>query len=305
MKSKLVLGSDPEGFYATRDPLSDRIKVVPPAVYRLDHGFPTDNSMPRHPVFAKSDGQNGVVKLIEDGADFELTVPPATDMDTLFSDIQLGYLMAKDVAREFGHFIKVIPAIPFDTTEFRDRGEEFRECLIFGCDPDEDVFEVNRPPMEEDALNHPWRYAGGHLHMSGCEYFQTKPLLSIKMLAIFVGNLVTFESPMKKLDHQRTYRYGRPGRYRIQKYGKKFNNIPWSSQGLEYRTPSCAWTTHLPLARKIEAAVRLVAERVLPDDRLMEKLIATLEVPTIEAVMKGLPDLAQATYDFAVYEASK
>ena len=151
--------------------------------------------------------------------------------------------------------------------------------------------------MQEDALDHPWRYGGGHLHLSGVENFQTKPLLAIKMLALFVGNLVTFRSPMLDLDHMRTYRYGMPGRFRIQDYGKRFNNLAWTDMGIEYRTPSNAWTTDMNLGLMIEEAVQMIAERVLPDDKLMEIMIEDSQDDTIKAVMEGDPALAEHNYN--------
>lgn len=297
--NKIVFGSDPEGFYSREK--DGQLFVVPPAKYRLDFKFPTDDEDPRHPVFAAADGQNGVIKLIEDGAAFELTVPPSTDIETLYQDIGLGYELAKSVASQFGDFISIVPTINYDVNEFREREDEFRQCLIFGCDPDMDVFEmenlVHVECMEESALDHPYRYGGGHLHISGCENFQVKPLLTVRLCAFLLGNLVTFLSPMKELDHLRTYRYGRPGRFRIQDYGKLFNGIPWTNKGIEYRTPSNAWTTDISLGRKLAEAVQVIAEYLLPNDKLTEVLIEDMQDRTIEAVMKGLPDLAEENYN--------
>lgn len=298
--NKILFGSDPEGFYA-RIGQDGKIYVVPPAKYRLDMGFPTTGTDPRHPVFAEADGQNGKVKLIEDGCAFELTTAPSENIETLFQDIQLGYSLADEVADKFGNFVSIVPTINYDVPEFIDREDEFAECLIFGCDPDRDVFEneglVSVECMEESALEHPYRYGGGHIHISGVQNFQVKPLLTVKMCAFTVGNLVTAQSPMKELDYLRTYRYGRPGRFRIQEYGKLFKGMDWTNIGIEYRTPSNAWTTDLPLAKKIAEAFQMVAECLLPNDGLMEVLVEDIQDRTIQAVMKGDPALAQSNYD--------
>jgi hypothetical protein len=301
--SNILLGSDPEGFY-TRIGEDGLPYVVPPAKYRVDHKFPTDLTDPKHPVFAKADGVNGVVKLIEDGAAFELTVPPSTNVETLYQDIQIGYDLANGIAKQFGHFVSIVPTIHFDTNEFRNREEAFLQSLIFGCDRDMDVFELEGLDTggdvfteQESALDHPYRYGGGHFHTSGCEFFQTKPLLAVKMFAFMLGNLVTFLSPMKELDHLRTYRYGRPGRFRIQDYGHKFNDMAWTDKGIEYRTPSNAWTTDMSLGKKLADAVQIVADYLLPKDRLMEELINNIQDPTIEAVMNGNPELAENNYN--------
>jgi len=301
---KILFGSDPEGFY-TRIGEDGFPYVVPPAKYRMDHKLQTNMTDPKHPVFAVAEGVNGVVKLIEDGAAFELTVPPSTNIDTLYQDIQLGYDLAGDIAKEFGHFVSIVPTINFDTNEFRDKEESFRQCLIFGCDPDMDVFEMEGLDLRcahvfqpgEGAMDHKYRYGGGHIHISGCELFQTKPLLAVKMFAFLLGNLVTFLSPMKELDHLRTYRYGRPGRFRIQNYGHKFNGMEWTDKGIEYRTPSNAWTTDLPLGKKLADAVRVAAEYILPNDHLMENIIGCIQDSTVDAVMNGNPELAEKNYN--------
>lgn len=297
--NKLLFGSDPEAFFS-RVSEDGSLYVVPPAKYRFDFNFRTDNSDPRHPVFATADGQNGVVKIFEDGAAIETSMAPSTDIRTLYQDIQLGYQLAKEVAEQFGDSLSVIPAINFDINEFRDRVEDFQETLVFGCDPDMDVFEmeglVETECRQESALDHPLRYGGGHLHISGCENFRKKPLLAVKMCAFLLGNLVTFSSPMKELDHLRTYRYGKPGRFRLQEYGKKWNNLDWTDIGIEYRTPSNAWTTDLSLGQRMAAAAQIIADFFLPQNDIMESLIEDIQERTIEAVMKGLPELAEDNY---------
>lgn len=296
--STIVFGTDPEGFY------TDGRKVIPPAKYRLDFGFPVGYDEQdyghRHPIFAVAPGNGGDVKLIEDGAAFELTVPPALSMKELMDSIAVGYELARGIAAQFGNSIAIVPTIPFDTEEFRDRSEEFKESLLFGCDPDRDVFEILglMPEVEsvEDALLHPWRYGGGHEHISGVRLFQEKPLPSVQLLAMTVGNLVTAESTQKELDRMRVYRYGRPGRFRIQEYGKLFNNIPWTDVGIEYRTPSNNWTTSPSLAFKMEETIRDLVDRILPSDSLIERIINEFREPTIQAVMSGNSELASQTY---------
>lgn len=304
---QLIFGSDPEFFSATPDG-NGGVKVVPPAKYRLDFGHPVtilDNDpQGKHPVFAEVPGLNGVVRVIEDGAAFELTVPPSHTIEGLFHDIQVGYEVGSQIMAQYGNFIEVTPAIHFDTNEFRNRKKEFLMSLIFGCDEDRDVYElmglIQSLPKEEDALEHPWRYGGGHWHVSGIKNFQEKPLPSVRMFGMFIGNLVTFRSPQKELDHVRTYRYGRPGRFRIQEYGKLFEDIPWTDIGIEYRTPSNAWTTDISLARLMAETMQMVAEQVLPNDSLMEVLIEDLEARTVEAVMTGNEKMAEENYHAAM-----
>lgn len=306
--SKIVVGSDPE-FFIVRKADNGDLYVVPPAKYRFDMGVPADLSEDeRHPIFAIQDGQNGRIKLIEDGCALELTVPPSHSIDTLYQDIQLGYQMGSDLAKQFGHETMTIPTINFDVHEFENRSDDFKFCLQFGCDKDWEVFEMEglipKSPELERATEHPFRYAGGHMHVSGCKFFADpkygKPLLAVKQMAIFVGNLVTFLSPLRELDQKRTFRYGKPGRFRPQNYGKLFNGEEFTDTGIEYRTPSTAWTTSLDLARRMAECMQIIADRILPDDDLMEGMINEFQQPTIEAIMHGDAELSKSIFDAAM-----
>lgn len=305
--NKFVLGTDPEGFYA-RTGDNGELTVIPPVDYRKK-GFPVSylDSDPnhKHPVFAREDGVNGPVLLIEDGCAWELTVAPSLSMKSLFQDIELGKKMAHNVAKQFGDFIAVVPTIGYDVNKYLEvaADPDYAMSLIFGCDPDRDVFQEfgheYAECTEESALFHPYRYGGGHLHVSGCEEFQTKPLLAVKLFAFFIGTLVTAISPMHDLDFLRVYRYGRPGRFRIQKYGKLFKGIPFTDQGIEYRSPSNAWTTKYDMAEKIELSLRTLVEVIKSDEKIIG-LVRDVEKDAITAVSTGNKELAAQVYSYCM-----
>jgi hypothetical protein len=303
MNPTLVFGADPEGFYSRYDK-DGVLTVIPPAHYQIDFQFPVTGNDPKHPIFGEADGQNGKVKLIADGAGFEINTCPSTNMRGLYQDIQLGYQMARGVAAQHGDFISVVPAIHFDTEEFRDRQHEFLQSLIFGCDPDRNVYvgQGYLPPVPplEDALDWPWRYGGGHVHISGNANMMDKFLLSLKMLDIFLGNFLTMSSKNPDLELKRTHRYGRPGTYRYQQYKGTWKDIPNTESGIEYRTPSNSWTTDESIALEMESILRIMTGVVLPNDKLMQVLIEDLQEPTINAIMDINQDAASANFSSAM-----
>lgn len=115
------------------------------------------------------------------------------------------------------------------------------EARIFGCMPDFNAYTLCQNTPEMDASNHPFRYAGGHMHFGisspyygpdNDEYAIAKTedghLRAIK----FFDLLVTI--PTLLLDN------GPGAERRREKYGKAgcFRPTPY---GIEYRTPSCWW----------------------------------------------------------------
>ena len=115
------------------------------------------------------------------------------------------------------------------------------EARRFGCMPDFNAYTLTTNTSEIDATNHPYRYAGGHIHLgvsspylkkSSGEYKMAKTeeghIRIIKLLDLLVG------IPCAILDDSkgaiiRRYEYGKSGCFRPTPYG------------IEYRTPSCWW----------------------------------------------------------------
>jgi hypothetical protein len=116
-------------------------------------------------------------------------------------------------------------------------------ATTFGCDPDHDVFDTETCKIVDAAL-HEWRYAGGHIHVSGVDGLMERPLDAIKSMVLTAGLAATAYSPVPDLERERLFLYGKPGKFRIQKYGN-------GEMGIEYRTPSTSWTASFPLAEKI------------------------------------------------------
>ena len=106
----------------------------------------------------------------------------------------------------------------------------------FGCEPSWDAYtgETKTPPI--DAMTHPWRYAGGHLHFSGHDatnrsHGKPTPQLRkiVKLMDLYIGLPLTCVFG-DRLTYQRRKFYGQAGEFRPQSYGS-------SQYGVEYRTP--------------------------------------------------------------------
>ena len=140
----------------------------------------------------------------------------------------------------------------------------------FGCEPSFCAYEgaAKIPPI--DAITHPYRYAGAHLHFSATmEYTYSnvrwnpeclrQPALYpeiIKVLDQYVGLPLTCLMHSDE-QYQRRQFYGQAGEYRPQHYGERIvYQVPKSIRveeiGLEYRTPgarlwNAPWLTSLIL----------------------------------------------------------
>lgn len=149
------------------------------------------------------------------------------------------------------------------------------EARRFGCAPDFNAYTRTTNTPEMDASAHPFRYAGGHIHMGvqGVEFMHPDhslvvlsknprgQLRMIKLLDLFVTipTLQLDNSPNAK---RRRSKYGKAGCFRPTPYG------------IEYRTPSCWWLKSPITVSLVTGLARLAwifAENDL-DIELMKKL---------------------------------
>lgn len=257
--SKLVFGTDPEMFAGYEK--GGDTNVLPAAWFRKN-GIPfipdpKDPDLNKHPVFIDNWKRDGVI-IMEDGVAFEQSIMPSTDWKELFEKIQLGKsLISKEILSNFPRDcmpkVQTIPTIGFEVSkwkEFKD-DPEFMMSLIFGCDPDRDAWNKNKKGKKVNALKHPERYGGGHVHISGSKQIIENPILAIQCLTISLGLAAVGYSDTPELDKKRTFLYGVPGKYRYQEYNELFNNIPYTNVGIEYRTPSNRWTESFNHAKKV------------------------------------------------------
>jgi len=137
-------GCDPE--LATTYKNNGKDFVLPPAFFRTHLGVPVtwDPEKPTHPIFLEGDGYF----FHEDGPNFELAINPQNDPLVLFENVQRAYAHLYDFLAPYsgGEFEKVniIPTTDFDCDRWAKEGKEFQQTLIFGCDPDQDAFNMEK-----------------------------------------------------------------------------------------------------------------------------------------------------------------
>jgi hypothetical protein len=246
---KLTFGSDPE--VATYYTTESGIKCIePPAYFRKYLGVdyvPDD----KHPVFI----QDSQITVMEDGCAFEYTLPAVTTASDMFDCITRANLLLSNWLAKHGYELYITPAIPYEVEKWINEDDEFKRCLVFGCDPDRDAIEDDYICRTINALKHPWRYCGAHLH-TGSNDPEVVALLHklwrpfVRLMAVLVGNTGIANAKDIEFEQLRGKMYGRPGRYRLPKWG------------IEYRTLSNSWITSLDTLEKIIEKTRLAFELV-------------------------------------------
>jgi hypothetical protein len=188
------------------------------------------------------------VKAFRDGYAVELNVPPAEDVLTLAKHVRAGILGVTKLLPE-GHRLVATPTVSIDLkADLKDAPED---VLHFGCDPSFDAYTGKEKCPRVNAWEHPYRYAGGHMHFSatareiekgtfGWLKKKDNHLLFIRMMDYRVGVPLTIinHGPAQFL---RRKVYGQAGEFRPQEY-------PDGSLGLEYRTPCPSVWNNLAVA---------------------------------------------------------
>jgi hypothetical protein len=232
---KLKFGADPELFACY---FQDKKEYVysPAALEKFD-GLKRIGGSMKHPVFIEDTDY----KIIMDGVAFELNFKkPFENLREFYNIMKCAVMNLEDVVKPFGYGISKKPAINFDYKTFwtpeLEKDEAFIQGVIFGCDEDLDAYKVDWLAKVLDVSTHPFRYGGGHIHISGDEDIEKYPIPFIKLLSLTVGNYCISHSPYQKEEVERAKYYGKPGKYRIQYYSE--------GTGIEYRTPSNAWISY-------------------------------------------------------------
>lgn len=148
-------------------------------------------------------------------------------------------LMAQDVRFTLSEAIRLLPrgytlstsaAVKIDPSDMSDAPGD---CQIFGCDPSLSAYSEEPVRVELDAMDHPYRYAGGHMHLSMPAYtFENEHAkrLFVKACDMFIGLPLAYIFN-DEANRQRRQYYGQAGEFRIQTY-------PDKQTGIEYRVPS-------------------------------------------------------------------
>jgi len=269
----LTFGADPEvGAYYEKD---DTMYVQPAPYFRRELGLDVQKPNSKHPIIYDKYG----LRIIEDGVAFEFTVPGHRSTKKLFQDIQNCRESLHDILSKMDHGFTIRPTLNYEIERFLTADSAYKMALMFGCDPDNDAILPDYICNVIDALQHPYRYFGGHFHIGcnnaiGKRLIQTHYVPFIKLLAIFVGNTVISKTSYPKLEQQRSKMYGQPGRYRLQ---------PW---GIEYRTPSNNWiNSEYTLLRMAQAAK--MAFTLLQNPKYGKQVIEVHLEPAIDAIVRA------------------
>jgi hypothetical protein len=242
-KHNLNFGNDPEVF-ATIE-LDGKEVVISPALLEregLISPVIPDKSL-KHPVYINRPGE---YSWMMDGVAFELTnakiLKSAKEtyeqMNAALSELEefLSGIQFRDQTLKL-HKRPVVDIEPEMYLPFIEKDKKIFQGFIFGCDPDLDAVDTGYNCITLNVSEHKFRYGGGHFHVSGHELFELAPRPAIQLLAVCMGNYCIANSPFPEQERQRATTYGRPGRYREQRYKD-------GSVGVEYRTPSNSWISY-------------------------------------------------------------
>lgn len=233
-------GCDPEFFFVTN--VNNKDYVISPALLNKFGNLNFISGDTKHPVFF----ENEDFKWMMDGVAAEITIKkPYKNPVKMFNIIQDAYGCLQEIASkvnfnfmgnklDISAFRKPVVDIFPEWYEPFLSDEQIWQGFIYGCDQDFDAEDTNWV-QTADARKDKFRYGGGHHHISGDKLFYDYILPAIKLAAIYVGTFCIENSPYPELEIQRGQVYGRPVRFRPQKY-------PSGECGMEYRTPSNSWT---------------------------------------------------------------
>ena len=153
------------------------------------------------------------------------------------------------------------------------------EARRFGCAPDFNAYTRSTNTPEMDASRHPFRYAGGHIHIGLSDIgYREKADPYVKICSTEEGHLRVIKLfdllvtiPTLLLDNgpgaiRRRSKYGKAGCFRPTPYG------------IEYRTPSCWWLRSPMTVSIIHGLARLAwTITALDQDKAFLKAVKTDE----------------------------
>jgi hypothetical protein len=272
----LTFGTDPEYFFTELIDNKEYAVPIPHLIENLGVKEIGYDSERKHPVIYKCKD----FKLMMDGVACEANPKPSKTANEMNRDIQTVLSVMGDFANRFNLGVSISPAVFYDYNKwFNPESRAFSWCGIFGCDRDYDAILDNYNSPEIDVVNHPYRYGGGHLHISDeNELIKDYPQAYIRLLAMTVGNYSISSSTMPNEEKLRMFKYGQPGRFRVQKY-------PDGNIGVEYRSPSNLWTTKIDSIEGVMYWANKAYELLNDQDRAITAIEAYLDL-SVEAIQQ-------------------
>jgi hypothetical protein len=282
-------GTDPEAFVyknLVKTEFGLIPDIIPPAALIEDMNFLVQMKKGKK-VLLNGNIDGKYFQWSEDGAAIEMQVSPQNTEKDFIDVVQGGlFFLAEWLNNNYGLYLWSRPLGYFDLNSYwRGRGESFRDCVRFGCDPDQRPIFYDK--LEADAIkeidvsNHSYRYGGAHIHIQApikqpFVYFSVWEDVAT-ILDFFVGTLNASLERTESVfiaDMARLKYYGKPGRIRFQTYNDKKNMY-----GIEYRVLSNHWLDNPTYTRRIlnaaDFAVSLVENNL--NERFMEKFNPIVE----------------------------
>lgn len=179
----------------------------------------------------------GPAALFRDGFNLEINVPPQDCRALLVAGMKDAVVAAK--AHLGPAFDLVSPqSVAVDLSFVKDAPEDVQQ---FGCEPSYCAYRLVPKVPDINAVDHPFRYAGGHMHFSlDARGFIKNPdnhIDIIRLLDLYLGLPLTALFGDANSIQRRKY-YGQAGEFRTQDYKGDGSLI-----GVEYRTPGPeVWT---------------------------------------------------------------
>lgn len=288
MSYQLTYGTDPELFSVIFE--DEKPFVISPALIEKDCGLIPLNDDPKHPVYFL---EKGKFSWMMDGVAWEAThLKPYNNAKDMFEVIQESNIFIKHQIEQLSWNGKNLkfwnrPVVNINPQIYLPRMSDPRISwgFIFGCDKDWDADDTHYEGQTFSVEEHPLRYAGGHFHI-GSKNPEVANLIRelvepmAQLCAILIGTICIGESKYLEEDKLRLFHYGKPFRYRPQEWG------------IEYRSPSCAWTENFStLEKMIAGAEKAVYLLHHPDDGMA--FVEKYKKPAREAILSCDPDTAK------------
>jgi hypothetical protein len=293
-KYKLTFGTDPEVFSTIKR--GDKNLVISPALLEKFSGLieipvegRTDEEKIKHPIYLKHTGFSWMM----DGVAWEATIQPEKTPEQLHDRIRIALDYLNHEIEKLENFngeklnLYKRPVVDIEPDMYLPYLEEEKilQGFIFGCDPDEDAIFPDYKCETIDVTKHLYRYGGGHFHIGSEDAEIAERMKDIynpflRLLAILVGNVSIAYSKFPLEEKKRAETYGKPGRFRFQKWG------------IEYRSPSNSWISDPEVIHLMfEGAEKAVYFLNKPEEGI--PFINKFLQPTIEAIGNGDKELSK------------
>src|SRR5687767_1797772 len=103
-------------------------------------------------------------KMFRDGTTLEFNFPASTCRETFWVFVREAYSGAKILLEKQGYRYSAEAAVPFDPD--KQLVDAPPDVMQFGCQPSFCAYELAAKVPAINAVDHDWRYGGGHLHFS-------------------------------------------------------------------------------------------------------------------------------------------